>query len=264
MPPPLAVTTFQARTLAGEAPATVRVRNLRATLRRAGRDAWGRAGRAQPCAVSAEVAFAAPFGSAARDDRLGAGDTVHYGTLSRAVLASLAAFESRRGVERDEAGEGEEEVGGLRSVLEALWTDLTGLRLLDGERKEEEEEEEGKEKRAFLDLARVRFLSVAVALPKASLLGEGVSLTASAVFDGAGRMQARALALEIARLRVPTLVGVNPNERLSRQFVVATVAIDGFSRAEDVYTEIEGVVVKVGALSILSRYHLRGRSVAWL
>lgn len=48
-------------------------------------------------------------------------------------------------------------------------------------------------------------------------------------------------------MRVPTLVGVNDNERLAKQFVITTVTVEGFTRGEDVYTEIEAVVVKVGA-----------------
>jgi hypothetical protein len=108
---------------------------------------------------------------------------------------------------------------------------------------------------AFLvDVGKVRLLSVTVALPKASLLGDGVRLTASAVFDaaGTGRVEGRAMALEVSRLRVPTLVGVNANERLAKQFVVVTVTVEGFTRGEDVYTEIERDVVEVS----LSDTHL--------
>jgi hypothetical protein len=101
-----------------------------------------------------------------------------------------------------------------------------------------------------VDVSRVRRLALTVALPKASLLGDGVSLTASALFaEGTGRMEARAMALEISRLRVPTLVGVNTNERLAKQFVVTTVTVEGFDRPDDVYTEIEAVVVKVSTAS---------------
>ncbi|SPQ18214.1 e74de566-e9c7-4ebf-9317-cd7f71053182 [Thermothielavioides terrestris] len=234
---------------------TVQIRNLATVLQRAGRDAWGRAGKAQPARLSAEVAFAAGFAAAAAGDALGAGDTVHYGVLSKAVLACVARFEAQQrqqqqqqqqqrgegevilaGGEGQEEGLGQAREGTVRELLQALWAELTGLGLDGGEPRKE----------AFLDLGKVRLLSVAVALPKASLLGEGVSLTASAVFEeGTGRMEARAVALEISRLRVPTLVGVNANERLAKQFVLTTVTIDGFDGAEDAYTEIEAVVVKV-------------------
>lgn len=55
-----------------------------------------------------------------------------------------------------------------------------------------------------------------------------------------------AISLRLHDLRVPTLVGVNENERLARQFVVATVTLDKFNPvAEDHYTALEALVVKV-------------------
>ncbi|KAL2018696.1 hypothetical protein VTK56DRAFT_470 [Thermocarpiscus australiensis] len=234
MAEPLLTTTFLARAKAGEPPATVRIQNLHTPLQHAGRDAWNRAGKPQPCLVSAEVSFRDPFPAAAAHDRLGA-DTVHYGTLSKAVLASVAPFAPTSPTPKREAGGGRGECT-LRDVLETLWADLTRRNLTTGEKVEE--------RPCLVDPTRVRFLSVMVALPKASLLGEGVSLTASGVFDESGRMEARAMALEICRLRVPTLVGVNANERLSKQFVVVTVTIEEFDQRSDRYTEIEGAVVK--------------------
>ncbi|KAB2578475.1 tRNA-dihydrouridine synthase [Lasiodiplodia theobromae] len=55
---------------------------------RAGRDVWGRTDRAQPLALSLTVASRAGFASAAADDALDGG-TVHYGHLSKNVLAAL-------------------------------------------------------------------------------------------------------------------------------------------------------------------------------
>ncbi|KAL2180394.1 uncharacterized protein P884DRAFT_327339 [Thermothelomyces heterothallicus CBS 202.75] len=225
------------RALAPDPPAAVRVRNLATTLRRAGRDAWGRPRRAQPCLVSAEVAFREAFTAAAASDRLGA-DTVHYGTLSKAVLRSIELFEG--GAWEEE----EEEERSLRDVLGRVWLDLTGseLLLLDGGRTARTGQE-GPKGEGFLDLSKVRLLSVTVTLPKASLLGDGVSLTASAVFDSAGAVEGRAMALEVSRLKVPTLVGVNANERLAKQFVISTATVERFTRAEDVYTDIERDIV---------------------
>ncbi|KAL2165152.1 hypothetical protein VTH06DRAFT_448 [Thermothelomyces fergusii] len=241
------------RALAPDPPAAVRVCNLATTLRRAGRDAWGRPGRAQPCLVSAEVAFRDPFAAAAASDRLGA-DTVHYGTLSKAVLRTIERFEAGAGQKEEEEkkkkkdGEGEGEARSLRDLLGRVWLDLTGSELLlqppppldDGAAWTGRE---GGEAAGFLDLTKVRLLSVTVALPKASLLGDGVSLTASAVFDQAGAAEAWAMALEVGRLKVPTLVGVNANERLARQFVISTATVEKFTRTEDVYTDIERDIV---------------------
>lgn len=94
-------------------------------------------------------------------------------------------------------------------------------------------------------LDRIGFLGVKLTLPKASLLGEGVSLTASAGFDNTGKMTARALGMEITRLGVPTLVGVNPNEREARQMLVVTVGIEGIKVRGDRYVRVEKAVVKV-------------------
>ncbi|KAL2271201.1 hypothetical protein VTJ83DRAFT_572 [Remersonia thermophila] len=210
--PPL-ITHSRLLSLCPDPPAAVAVRNLQTALRLSGRDAWGREGRTQPCLVSVEVRFRHGFGLTARGDRLGR-ETVHYGLLSKAVLRCVEEFEA--------AGAGSAEAHGVKDVLAAVWARLTGL-------------------------ATVRFLSVTVGLPKASLLGEEVRLTASAVFDASragGPVEARAAALEICRLRVPTLVGVNDNEREAKQFVIATVTVEGFAGGEDSYVEIERNVVQ--------------------
>lgn len=242
MPTPPLLTHPRLRALAPDPPAVVSVRNLRATLHRSGHDAWNRPGKQQPCLISVEVGFLSEFDTAASTDRLGA-DTLHYGMLSKAVLGCVSAVEAE---EKDVIGlEGEK---GVVHVLKAVWMDLTALEL-DGRPRDAGWMRQGK---AVVDLRRVRFLSVTVALPKASLLGEGVSLTASAVFDagGSGTMEARAMALEITRLRVPTLVGVNDNERLAKQFVIVTVTLEGLVREQDFYTHIERDVVQVR-----SRFH---------
>lgn len=234
--PPLLPTPNLAA-LAPSPPATVHVRNLTTTLTHAGHDAWNRAGKAQPCQLSATVAFASGFDAAAATDALGGGDTVHYGTLSKALLARAARFDAA------ECGGKDRSVG---DVLGDLWRGLTGVEL-NGE--DAVGGVEGKGEKGLLDLGRVRMLAVTVGLPKASLLGEGVKVTGSAVFEegGSGMVEGWARALEVSRLRVATLVGVNDNERLAKQFVVATVTVEGFTREEDVYTEIEALVVKVSA-----------------
>ncbi|KAL2139395.1 hypothetical protein VTI28DRAFT_5266 [Corynascus sepedonium] len=233
------------RALAPDPPAVVRVRDLTtaAPLCRAGRDAWGRSGKPQPCRFSAEVAFHDGFAAAASHDRLGA-ETVHYGTLSKAVLRSVARFEEEEeAAEREQEGRGVRRERSLRDILGRVWFDLTGVRLL-GEESASTTTGVGEGGGAFLDTSKVRLLSITVALPKASLLGDEVNLTSSAVFDSAGRVEGWAIALEISRLKVPTLVGVNANERLAKQFVVATATVEKFTRAEDVYTDIERDIVQ--------------------
>ncbi|KAK4158443.1 Dihydroneopterin aldolase-domain-containing protein [Chaetomidium leptoderma] len=235
-PPLQTITTPRLRALCPDPPATVQIRNLTTTLQHSGHDAWNRAGKAQPCQISASVAFAAPFATAAAHDRLGA-DTVHYGTLSKAVLASVGRSEVESAPSPPPLSWDVKR--GVWDVLRWVWVDLTGVEvdgtLVGG----------GSSSSYLLDVKKVRLLSVTVSLPKASLLGDGVSLTMSGAFEqGSGRMEARAMALEVSRLKVPTLVGVNDNERLAKQFVVATVTVEGFTPQEDLYTEIERDVVK--------------------
>lgn len=213
---PSVTTPWTVRTLAGPSPATVGVRNL-ATRTTDARDAWGRPGKEQPLLLSASVEFASGFERAGKTDSLG-GDTVHYGTLSKAILASTG--------NKNKSG------GGLATVVGDAWTALTGRNVgSDGE------------KGAGMLGDEVRFLSVTARLPKASLLGSGVSWTVSECF-GAG---VYATSLSVHELRVPTLVGMNDNERLAKQFVIATVTVEGVEpiALQDSYTELERVVVKV-------------------
>ncbi|KAI5861756.1 Dihydroneopterin aldolase-domain-containing protein [Durotheca rogersii] len=256
-PPAPLVTSWRVRAEAGEPQATVRVRNLQGAFA-VGRDAWGRAGRLQPVLLSAEVSFAQSFSSpssasaSADTDELDAG-TAHYGTLSKTLLGALELW--RRGAD-DPPGDGAAAAAPRTAdVLELLWARVTG-RAVDGSRVALPPDQ-----LPFLDAARLRALSLTVTLPKASLLGAGVSLTAAASYrhgDGRGAeggadaargvhgnpLGAYARTLRIAGLRVPTLVGVNPNERGAKQLLVADVEIDRFDAVDDVHSELERLVVE--------------------
>ncbi|KAH7170950.1 hypothetical protein EDB81DRAFT_185224 [Dactylonectria macrodidyma] len=204
--------------------AVIRVRNVQSTIQ-GPHDAWGRPGRPQPILVSAEVSLAQPFEWSSSADQV-APDTVHYGLLSKAILATLKRLEVQ-------AAEGQ--VATLHEVLRSIWFDLTGLDI-SGARVDTDKKE------SFLTLAFVCRLSVSVVLPKASLIGGGVSLTASAIFQESS-MMARNLGLNLQGLRVPLLIGVNQNERLAKQIVVANIVIEKYRNEEDDYVDLEAVVV---------------------
>ncbi|KAK3495866.1 Dihydroneopterin aldolase-domain-containing protein [Neurospora crassa] len=251
------VSDFQVRSLAGEPCAAVSVRNLSTNLYAAS-DAWGRKCTVapQPCLISAEVHFKQPFGTAAANDQLGA-DTVHYGNLSKAILERMKRFTVPREQEQEQEqkqsgsgnGNGDHSVQEtnnnnnnnftLAYVIHDLWVGLTGWAHF-GSVKEEE--------KPFLDISSIRFLSLTVTLPKASLLGDGVSMTCSQFFkNGPGEKMRENLisaSLKIHNLKVPTLVGVNPHERRAKQFVVTSVNVERYFRMDDYYSELEGVVVK--------------------
>ncbi|KAK3356141.1 Dihydroneopterin aldolase-domain-containing protein [Neurospora tetraspora] len=228
------VSDFQVRSQAGEACASVSVRNLQTNLYAAS-DAWGRkcAVAPQPCLISAEVHFKQPFGTAAANDQLGA-DTVHYGNLSKAILERMKRFTAPR-----EHNSVQDSNFTLAYVIHDLWVGLTGWAHF-GSVKEEE--------KPFLDISTIRFLSLTVTLPKASLLGDGVSMTCSQFFkNGPGEKMRENLisaSLKIHNLKVPTLVGVNPHERRAKQFVVTSVNVERYFREDDYYPELEAVVVK--------------------
>lgn len=218
---------------AGEPRASIRVRNLQATLGAgAAQDAWGRNGRPQPCLMSAEVALASPFPEAAVSDSV-AEDTVHYGTLSKAMLKSINQWQV--------AKEGQTRT--LGNVVDALWVDLTGSTVAG----EASSPSAGK---AVLNVTTTSRLAVTVLLPKASLVGDGVSLTATAVLGaGAASTGAKpwATTLKLHRLRVPVLVGVHPHERTAKQAVLADVSLDGYGAPGDLideYAPLEALVVR--------------------
>ncbi|KAL8304028.1 hypothetical protein RB597_004637 [Gaeumannomyces tritici] len=231
--------SWQVRAAAGEPYAVVRVRNLQATVH-AAQDAWGRASKAQPLLVSAEVSMRDTFEGSSAADAVAA-DTVHYGTLSKVILASLERYrQPPPGQDDADDGNGRS----LRDVLDTIWSGLTGL-TIDGARSPSRRAGDGA---PFLDASRVRFMSVTVTLPKASLLGDGVSLTATSVFEQDGSLQrvdVFGMCLRLHGLRVPTLIGVNPNERLAKQFVVTDIEVDKFDYAPDAYTALEALAVNI-------------------
>lgn len=249
------------RQAAGEPLAVVRVRDL-STAVIGPQDAWGRKSATQPVRVSAELHFSRSFDAAAAGDSIANGDTVHYGTLSKlilacversnehaAVLAAAASTSTGAGSGTAAAASGSGAAGGggdvdLRVLLEMIWIVLTG-RNVNGD-------DAAPEARPLLDLARLRFMSLTVTLPKASLLGEGVSLTASNVFPPhLASLSMYGLALKVHKIRVPTLIGVNSNERTAKQFVVVDVEIDRFDYYPDLYCELERIVVKVSHSKLL-------------
>jgi hypothetical protein len=129
---------------------------------------------------------------------------------------------------------------------------------IDGNVSGEVGETEGK---PFLHLEAIRFMSVTLFLPKASLLGEGVSLTASGLFGPFAGVKygciRYALDLRLHNLRVPTLIGVNPNERTNKQVVVADIGLGNWVALEDMYTDLERGVVQVFFICLATKGRMR-------
>lgn len=228
--PLLMKTSRETRAMAGEPPATIRVNNIQAFYE-GPQDAWGRPDRPQPVSASVEVFLAKPFSLSSSQDVIEA-DTVHYGQLSKVIIALL-----------DPSQIEPEDHPSLVSVVYKLWSGLSGIPFLD--------DISGTPNTGFLKAGSFRYLSVSLKLPKASLVGDGVSITYSAYMrdDLQGHpysaMAVMSSVLKIHDLRVPTLIGINANERQARQTVIANIEIDNWLVYEDVYCSIEAVVVKV-------------------
>lgn len=172
--------------------------------------------------------MAKPFNSSSAFDVVEA-DTVHYGLLSKEILNFF------------DAAKATPDGFSLAGVLEMVWRRLTGFHITDVTKC-------GPDFGGFLKKSSFRYLRLTLKLPKASLLGSGVSLTGSAFMDGEGSElvpKARAMALKIHDLRVPVLIGVNKNEREAKQVVVANVEVDKWNGLNDEHCTLEAMIVKV-------------------
>ena len=212
---------------AGEPHSTIRVQNLQATVK-VGRDAWGRREKAQSVLISATISLREPFEKASADDSVNNSSTVNYGTLSRAILEAIGTFST------------EDPNKTLRYLLTHLLSHLTGR----GLGSEDSTSKRGSSS-PILECTALKSLELNLMLPKASLIGGGVSLSGIIVFGDSGDAEVYSMSLKLHELRIPTLIGVNPNERRAKQIVVTNIELDSWSTASDLWNELEEVVVKV-------------------
>ncbi|UNI14884.1 hypothetical protein JDV02_001465 [Purpureocillium takamizusanense] len=262
---------WQLHVAVGEAPAVVRVRNLQATVK-GPNDAWGRRGRLQPILVSCKVELRQPFSGTSSADAL-ASDTVHYGQLSKAILASLDRLASETcspepPSSAPAAGSGSQSAGASSSVaassspwplslcevLTYIWMDLTGF-YHNGRPVDADDDDGGHPISAssaattapFLrNLRSVRCIELTGHLPKASLVGDGPSFTYTGVFgnDLVGTtMRIYGRTLRLQNLRVPTLIGINDNEREARQAAIVSVEVDNYEASFDIFNALESKIV---------------------
>lgn len=219
--------SWQISTAAGEPHSTIKVRNLQAIVQ-VGRDAWGRPGKTQPILISATISLREPFEKASAEDSVNNSSTVHYGILSKAILEAVESFPTQ---DTDHS---------LRSLLNHILDHLTGKGL------DSPESTLGENNQSHvLERTALKSLELKLMLPKASLIGSGVSLRGTVIYAESGLAEAYSLGVKLHELRIPTLIGVNPNERLAKQIVVTNVELDSWSTPSDLYNELEEVVVKV-------------------
>ncbi|PHH75264.1 hypothetical protein CDD80_2510 [Ophiocordyceps camponoti-rufipedis] len=226
-PPPSAAPNSyrQIREAADRAPASVRVRGLQTTIQ-GPRDAWGRPDRSQPMTMSAEVSLRGAFAATSSHDALTV-DTVHYGKLSKAILASVGGMLSS--------------TLSLSSVVALVWRDLTCGTADD----DQPSARDASGAPSLLDAETVGCLVLTARLPKASLMGDGVSFSLA---GGVNALEPVGV-LRLHALRVPTVIGINENERMARQSVVMSVEVERLNAATDVYPALEAKIVEETTVS---------------
>ncbi|KAF4123966.1 FolB [Geosmithia morbida] len=248
--------TWEVRAAAGEPTATIHLQNLSTTIT-GPQDAWGRQARPQPCLTSVEVNMSRAFRDSSSGDSV-ASDTVHYGLLAKEVQRVLAAisdgsFTSSSSSSSSGGGSVSGPLpGGIRTLKKTvaqLVYRLVGVDLLLG--RDVDVRTAATDENVFITAPDLSSIHVTVHLPKASLLGDGASVTGSAVLGPASleggegsRPPLRAVTLKIHNIRVPTLIGVNDNERKAEQMVVANLEVGRWIGVPDAYTELESILSK--------------------
>lgn len=240
----------------------IHVKNLSGNAR-VGVDVWGRTenGRVnkfQPIQISASISLEEPFETAARSDSVDR-STVHYGTLSKEILKVLAY----RGEALLRPNESEQDPDCLECIqsdwtlavlLDAIHSWIAG-RIFSWDYYGGTGEVYNKCSTLLANSSNAPGNSIigtghevelSCFLPKGSILGSGVSLRVLTMPHPNGPAYTICSILKLHDLRIPTLIGVNANERLAKQMVIANVEIDGYLVTDfDLYHKLEQIVVKV-------------------
>ena len=234
------VSPLEFATAAGEPHSVIRVTNLQATVK-VGADAWGRnQGKAQPVLISVAISLRNPFTTASAQDSVD-GSTVHYGILSKGILEAAKTFTWEYPLRPDERG-----IIRAAGTLNLFWEHI--LLYLTGIEKDGWQKQGHKDTRvALINAILMTSLEIEVRLPKASLIGSGVSVYGAVQLHKDAYLANQTRGLRVQDMRVPTIIGVNPNERLAKQIVIANVDINPWRLDEDLYGMLEEIVFKVNS-----------------
>lgn len=244
----------------------IHVKNLSANAR-VGVDVWGReengkVNKFQPVQISASIALNEPFKTAATSDSVDE-STVHYGILSKEILKVLAfraeSPKSHNDGEKPEVIHTIEADWSLTVLLDAIFSWLTHEPLQNCDAAEVKSLGWSETqystllrmamdcKKTVVNMSSIQELKLSCFLPKGSILGSGVSLRLLTIPDQTVSDSLTFCSiLKLHDIRIPTLIGVNANERLAKQMVIANIEIDGYMvYYGDLYHKLEQVVVKV-------------------
>lgn len=185
----------------------VSVKNLRIDEANAAFDIWGRP-KSQPVEISILLSLSQPFSSAAATDTVNE-STVHYGKLSKAVIAMVDASKTQWKPAEDF----------IQDVAVAAMS-------------------------AASDKSVVSAIEVDACFTKASSYGKGVSIELLYIPS----TSQTCVVMHLRKMTFHALIGVNSNERLKKQSIVVSVWIDGVDKTfSDSYFEAEQIVEKVSA-----------------
>lgn len=222
---------WELRMLAGEPTAVVRVENLQ-TVTDAPADSWGmhRGSGPQPLLITAEVSFKQLFADEHTQDRLTEG-TVHYGSLSREILAAMKNHIA--------VGPAPSSLGHLvQNIFVYLTAQDISASYLD------DKQTQCCLLPKKLISSSIRLLSITATLPKGLLNGSGVSFTATVFPEG----NCYSTRLQLHKIQVPTLIGLNDHERTAKQSISVTVAFDKARELiymEDIHRKVEALTIDV-------------------
>ncbi|KHJ33842.1 putative folic acid synthesis protein fol1 [Erysiphe necator] len=204
----------------------IRVLNLQCSLATV-RDAWGRHPVSQPALISCTVSLKAPFTLTVLEDAVN-DTTVHYGTLSKSILEACNRYSNAN----------REQTIMLSHLIYFIQWWLTGIDLMV-------ESNIDFPTVFLLNKTAIELLTLEVVLPKASLLGSGVKMEGGFRYNESNTaISTYFMTFELSDLRIPTLIGVNPNERLARQIVNVTVQIDYFTSLPEEFFMLEQAITK--------------------
>ncbi|KAF2875977.1 hypothetical protein BDV95DRAFT_484538 [Massariosphaeria phaeospora] len=189
----------------------ITVRNLEATVD-AGVDVWGRK-RKQRAFITVTLSLTKPFDSAAAADALDH-STVHYGQLSKAIQNhveqqnSIVGWQSTKDL--------------VRGISECA--------------------------SHIIKATRIRSMETDVCYLKGSMFGDGAGYKIGVLFqDDSNNLPESQFyrILYLRNVRIPCIIGVNPNERQQKQPVIINLAIECLqNHRSDDYAKLETVVVE--------------------
>lgn len=229
---------------------TIRLRKLscQALL---GDDPWRRARDRQnifqPVFLSATLSLRKPFQSAADADVIN-DSTVNYSTLTKAIQKVVASRQPES-----------ETDWSVNDFLDSIFLYLTGylpnsngLNNADLAKSRILGDFASVDQNTLLKRDDLKEFVLEAFLPKGSLLSGGITLTKSVYYSASDNegvktiQQSYCSILKIHDMQIPTLIGINSNERTARQLIVASVEIDPYiPENRDSYNDLHKIVFEV-------------------